>query len=259
MGRPSSSGTEVAAPDFQLVILAGGLGTRTGAMASGGPKALLPVAGKPFAEHQLSLLAARGARRVLYSIGYGGGQLRSFVDDGSRWGLEVSYVDEGEDLRGTAGALRFALDDGALDERFAVLYGDSYLPIDLVPFWTAFERTEAPALMTVLRNEDRWDRSNVVYRDGRVTRYDKGAQDYPNVVWIDYGLSALERHVVEERVPSGERADLAELFAELARERLLAGLEVEGRFYEVGSPSGIADLERFLQGTACPDHVSRRP
>jgi NDP-sugar pyrophosphorylase family protein len=241
---------DVTQADFQVVILAGGLGLRARELSGDEPKALVPVAGKPFAHHQLSLLSSQGAKRVLYCIGYGGDRIRSFVGDGSRWGLEVSYVDEGESLRGTAGALRAALDAGMLEETFAVLYGDSFLPIDLVPVWQAFDSSRRPALMTVLRNDDRWDRSNVIVRDGFVLLYDKDGGEDARMAWIDYGLTLLERRLIGERIPWGVTADLGDFYASLSRDRLLAAFEVPERFYEVGSASGLADLTRFLEADA---------
>ena len=126
------------------------------------------------------------------------------------------------------------------------MYGDSYLPIDLAPVWAAFAEARRPALMTVLRNEDRWDRSNAVLDRGMVTLYDKRpeARD-PRMAWIDYGLGVLERRIVES-VPAAAVADLADVYHELSTRCELAGFEVTSRFYEVGSPEGIADLEEYL-------------
>jgi NDP-sugar pyrophosphorylase family protein len=214
------------------------------------PKTLIPVGGVPFASHQLDWLSREGVDRVVYCIGYRGDLVRDYVGNGARWGLSVEFVDEGDRLRGTAGALRLALDEGALDGRFFVLYGDSYLPIALEPVWTAFEDASLPALMTVLRNEGRWDRSNARVEDGLVTTYDKSEGDAdPELEWIDYGLSALERSLVEERVPRGVESDLADLFRELSDDRLLAAFEVRDRFFEIGSPIGISDLEQHLRKT----------
>ena len=153
---------------MQCVILAGGLGTRMLPLTETCPKTLLPVCGRPFAWHQLHWLAAQGVDDVVYCIGHRGLQIRRY------WNVEpqpvgrLRFVDEGNDLRGTAGALRLASDQGALDETFFVLYGDSFLPIGFRPVWRAFEASGAPALMTVLRNRGRWDRSNVVYHAGSV-------------------------------------------------------------------------------------------
>ncbi|HET8968913.1 MAG TPA: NTP transferase domain-containing protein, partial [Gaiellaceae bacterium] len=149
-----------------VVVLAGGLGTRMEDAAPGIPKALVPVCGEPFAFHQLRLLESQGVHGVVYIVGHRGTQVRDAVGDGSGFGLDVSYVDEGDELHGTGGALRVALDEGALPEIFGVLYGDSYLPTELTPIWAAFAAAGRPALMTVHRNEDRWDRSNAVLEEG---------------------------------------------------------------------------------------------
>jgi NDP-sugar pyrophosphorylase family protein len=231
----------------ECVILAGGVASRLGTNAGDLPKTLVPVGGRPFADHQLTWLAEQGVDSVVYCIGYRGDQIRDCVGNGERWGLKVTYVDEGSDLRGTGGALRLALDEGALEERFAVLYGDSYLGVDLPGIFAAFRSSDRPALMTVLRNEGRWDRSNADFDGALVTRYSKTEGDFS---WIDYGLSILAREVVA-RIPADEPADLADLFAELSREGQLAGFEVEERFYEIGSPEGLAELERlFASGEA---------
>jgi NDP-sugar pyrophosphorylase family protein len=230
----------------QVVILAGGLGTRLGSGAGDLPKALVPIRGEPFAHHQLRLLAKQGVREVVYVIGFRGRQVRDAVGEGSAFGLEVSYCDEGGELHGTGGALRFALDAGALADPVAVLYGDSYLPIDLEPVWAAFETTDCPALMTVLRNEDRWDRSNAVVEDGLVVLYDKRSEARdPRMAWIDYGLTVLRRGTIEE-IPAGEVIDLGDLYRALSVRGDLAAYEVAERFYEVGSPEGVAELERRI-------------
>jgi MurNAc alpha-1-phosphate uridylyltransferase len=237
---------------LQCVILAGGIASRLRPLTEDVPKALLPVLGRPFCDWQLQLLAQQGVERVLYSIGYRGQMIRDHVGDGSRWGLEVRYVDEGSELRGTGGALRLALDQGALEESFFVLYGDSYLPADLGPIETAWQQTPLPALMTVFRNEGRWDKSNAIYREGRVVLYDKDrpGERAAEMHWIDYGLSALARDTVAERLSAQGVADLAELMRELSLEGKLAGFEVEERFYEAGSREGLDELERFLAGSA---------
>ncbi len=233
---------------MQCVILAGGLGTRMPQVSAERPKALLPVGGRPFVDHQLELLAAGGVEDAVLCVGYGGEALRNHVGDGARFGLNVRYVDEGTELRGTAGALRLALDEGALADAFAVLYGDSYLPIELEPVWEAFRAVGLPALMTVYRNDDRWDASNAAFEDGRIVLYDKHGVSSAGeeLRWIDYGLSILSADVIRERVAPRAVADLADLYHDLSVEGKLAGFEVEERFYEVGSPAGLAELERRL-------------
>jgi MurNAc alpha-1-phosphate uridylyltransferase len=235
---------------MQCVILAGGLATRLGGLAAAVPKTLLPVAGRPFADRQLAWLASHGVRDVVYCIGHLGDQIRSFVDDGSRWGLRVRYVDEGEQLRGTAGALRLAYEEAALAPAFAVLYGDSYLTLRVAEMWRQFEAREPDVLMAVFRNEGRFDRSNALLEGGLVVRYDKDVQDpvAAGMHYIDYGISIIDREAVLPEVPAGAPLDLSEVYRRLSVERRVAGHEVRERFYEIGSVDGLAELEARLAG-----------
>jgi NDP-sugar pyrophosphorylase family protein len=231
----------------QCVILAGGIGSRMWPETKTVPKTLLPVLGRPFADWQLSWLSGAGIESVVYCVGYLGGDVRDYVGDGGRWDLSVSYVDEGDQLRGTAGALRLAFDQGALDPDFLVLYGDSWLQVDPADVLRALRARPEPALMTVHRNDGQWDTSNVIFDGSRVIRYVKGLTERPEQMrWIDYGLTALRREVVADRVPPAMTADLAPLLTDLASEGQLAGFDVPDRFYEIGSISGRADLEKFL-------------
>jgi N-acetyl-alpha-D-muramate 1-phosphate uridylyltransferase len=228
---------------MQCLILAGGLGTRMRPLTDTCPKTLLPVCGRPFAYHQMHWLAAQGVTEVVYSIGHQGEMIRQYWEQEPSPVPSLRYVDEGDKLRGTGGALRLARDEGVLDESFFVIYGDSFLPVQFAPVWKAFHAGGQPALMTVLRNEGRWDRSNVIYQDGRVVRYDKAGA--PGMQYIDYGLSCLRRELLN-RIAE-EVFDLATLFHDLSLQGQLAGFEVSERFYEIGSPAGLSDLERYLE------------
>ena len=234
---------------MQCVILAGGLATRMRPLTETIPKALIPVAGRPFLDHQLEWLAGHGVSDVVLCVGYRADAIRAHAGDGARYGLGIRYVDEADRLRGTAGAVRLALDEGALEESFLVTYGDSFLPIDFGAVFAAYEASGKPALMTVFRNHGQYDTSNVIFGDGIVTLYDKKRATRPaaDFAYIDYGLTALSRRVIADAVPSGAVADLATLFHALSVRGELAGLEIPSRFYEIGSPAGLEDLERWLR------------
>jgi NDP-sugar pyrophosphorylase family protein len=234
----------------QVLVLAGGLGTRLLPHTASMPKALVPIAGRPFAEHQVELLAAHGVDDIVFAIAYRGDMIRRALGDGRRWGVRIGYSDEGTNLRGTGGAVRLFAASAPADEAFAVLYGDSYLPIDYADVWGAYGWCGLPALMTVLDNRDRWDTSNAAFGpDGRL-QYRKDAGQRGGMTYIDYGLSVLARDLVLERVPPDGAHDLADLFTELGERGELAGHEVTERFYEIGSDEGLADLEALLTGTA---------
>lgn len=234
---------------MQCLILAGGLATRMRPLTETIPKALIPIAGRPFIDHQLAWLAAHGVTDVVLSVGYLGEALSAHVGDGAAFGLRVRTVDEGPNLRGTAGAVRLAFDQGALEERFLVTYGDSFLPIDFSAVFDAFAASGAPALMTVFRNQGRWDTSNVIFDGRMVSLYDKQRRTRPaeEFAFIDYGLSALERRVVAAEIPTGAKADLADLFHALSQRGELAGYESAERFYEIGSPAGLEDFAQWLR------------
>jgi NDP-sugar pyrophosphorylase family protein len=234
---------------MQCVILAGGLGTRLWPMTQALPKALIPINGRPFADYQLAWLSRQGITDVVYCIGYLGAQIREAVGDGSRFGLAVRYADEGDELKGTGGAVRGALDAGLLAETFFVLYGDSFLPVQFAPVLAAFRASGCRALMTVMRNENRWDTSNAVFAAPFVTLYDKQCDEATRarMSYIDYGLSVLARDLIAEEIPAGAKTDLADLFKRMSLAGKLAGFEIAERFYEIGSQSGIAEFRRFAE------------
>ena len=238
---------------MQCLILAGGLGTRMAAQFGDLPKTLIPVAGRPFADRQLTWLASRGIDDVVYALGHGADAVRAFVGDGSRWGVGVSFVDDGETPLGTGGAVRAAVDAGLARDGFFVLYGDSFPRLDAAAVWAAADGGAAP-LMTVYRNRGRWDASNAVVAGGRVTLYEKGRADAARIGMdcIDYGLNVLTRETVLELVPAGRPADLADAFHALSLSGRLRAFEAAERFYEIGSPEGLAEFEAWL--AARPDH-----
>jgi NDP-sugar pyrophosphorylase family protein len=212
------------------------------------PKTLLEVAGHPFAHWQLRWLAAEGVESVVYSIGHMGNAIRDFVGDGAPWGVNVAYVDEGKDLRGTGGAVRLAADRGVVADQFFVLYGDSYLTVTLQAVADAFESRKLSALMTVLENAGQWDASNVIFDGEMVVEYQKGVQaPTEQMRYIDYGLQALDRHLVLEHIAPDEPSDLADFLSTLSQSGQLGGYEVFERFYEVGSPEGWRELDLALR------------
>ncbi len=228
-----------------VAILAGGLATRMLPATATTPKSMLPVAGEPFIAHQLRSLARQGMREVVLCCGHLHQQIETYVGDGSRFGVSVRYALDGGRLLGTGGALRKALP--LLGPRFAVLYGDSYLPAPLLPAWHAFLESGKQALMTVLANRDRWDTSNVLFQAGRLLCYLKSAAAPPlrrPMRHIDYGFICLESAVLAA-VPQ-PRFDLASLLEQLSAENQLAGFEVHQRFYEIGSPAGLAETHALL-------------
>jgi NDP-sugar pyrophosphorylase family protein len=227
-----------------VAILAGGLATRLRPVTETVPKSLISVADQPFIAHQLQLLRRERTERVVLCVGHLGSMIRDVVGDGHQFGLDVAYSFDGDRLRGTGGALGHAL--GLLGPTFFVLYGDSYLDVSFAPILAAFRRSGALALMTVFRNDGRWDTSNVLFDGTWVTRYDK-RDPAPNMRYIDYGLSILTPEALDQR-RGVESFDLADVFSALAAAGQLAGYEIKRRFYEIGTPDGLAQTDHYLRG-----------
>lgn len=225
-----------------VAIIAGGLATRLGSIATHTPKLLLEVAGKPFFENQLELLQAAGLTRIVLCTGHLGDVIQKRYRDGSNFGVSISYSFDGQALLGTGGALRKALP--FLGSVCYVLYGDSYLPMDYQAAYEAYKASGKSALMTIYANEGRYDRSNVHAETGRIISYDKN-HPTSRMKHIDYGLSIFSAEAIM-RMPANSPYDLADLQHMLAEEGQLAAFEVQERFYEIGTPAGITELETYL-------------
>jgi NDP-sugar pyrophosphorylase family protein len=173
-------------------------------------------------------------------VGHLGDQVVDAVGDGKSFGIEVLYSFDGAELMGTAGALRGALH--LLGEEFLVTYGDAYLRIDHGTVQEAFLGSGLPGLMTVFRNDGKWGVSNAMFEAGRVIAYNKRVPP-AGARWIDYGLLAFEARLFKESGPG----DLSDVCCELASRGSLAGLLAHERFYEIGTPEALADLDMFLR------------
>ena len=228
----------------QVVILAGGMGTRIQSVAGALPKALIPVADKPFIAWQLELLRDHGVQEVLLCLGYQADLIESFVGDGRAWDLRVSYSKEDPArLLGTGGALLNAW--ARLNPEFGVLYGDSYLPFDYRQPFATLAELPAQAVMCVYRNQDQWDKSNVRVEDRSVVFYSKQAMP-GEADCIDFGFSVFRKDVFEKYRTAALPLDLATVLRDLVAKRQLAAQVVAERFYEIGSPAGWSELNALL-------------
>jgi NDP-sugar pyrophosphorylase family protein len=226
-----------------LAILAGGLATRMRPMTETVPKALLPVAGRPFVGWQLDLLRRKGIKRVVMCIGYRGEQIRQYVS-AKDFGLEVFFSCDGNELIGTGGAIKKAIP--LLGDAFFVLYGDSYLDINYTDIEQRFRNSGKDALMTVCRNENRCHASNAVFQNEQILCYDKTKRS-PDMRHIDYGLGVFKACAFDN-YDGG--FDLAYVYKNLIEANKLAGYEEKIRFFEIGSPDGLRELEERLYENA---------
>ncbi|HLJ45213.1 MAG TPA: nucleotidyltransferase family protein [Bryobacteraceae bacterium] len=226
---------------MQAVILAGGLGTRLRPVTEAIPKPMVPVAGAPYLEHQLRLLARQEIRDVVLLTGYLGEQIEEYFGDGSALGLRIAYSREPAPL-GTGGALREAR--SLLEDGFLVIYGDSYLPIK---YRLVMESLTSEGVVVVYDNRlgDTSVKNNIDLDDsGYVTRYEKDSPD--RLSYVEAGVLAFRRSVVELIPTAGAVSLEKEVFPKLIATHELAGFVTTERFYDIGTPDRLAVIEELL-------------
>ncbi|TET09961.1 MAG: nucleotidyl transferase [Candidatus Atribacteria bacterium] len=230
-----------------IVILAGGLGKRLRPLTKNIPKSLIKFNDKPFIRHQIELLAKKSFKNILICLGYHGEKIKEFLGNGKGLNLKITYSFDGNTLLGTGGAILKARN--YLSDVFFVLYGDSYLDINykkILDFFYENNRLNAKlGLMTVYKNNNQFDKSNVIYKNNMVALYDKKNIN-AEMNYIDYGLSILKKEALNLIKSESGFYDLADLLNILSKKNQLLGFEVKKRFYEIGSLKGMKDFNNYI-------------
>ncbi|MBO4904577.1 MAG: HAD-IIIA family hydrolase [Lachnospiraceae bacterium] len=236
----------ISSANVQVVVLMGGLGTRLKEYTKECPKSLVEVCGKPFFDYQLDLLTAWGFKKFVFLIGYKADMIEEYYGDGSSRGISIKYSYDGEKLLGTGGAVRAALD--LLEDDFLLLYGDSFMDIDYAETLYRYQRGKAAgarALMTVLRNNNRFDKSNVVMNGNDLVLYDKN-NPTAEMNYIDYGVCMYERSLFEA-FDEDEAFDIATIQHDLSVKGKMTAQIVTKRFYEIGSPASLSEFTAYAK------------
>lgn len=227
---------------MQIAILAGGLATRLQPLTEKIPKSMIMIEGKPFLQYQLEFLKNEGITDIVLCVGYLSKQIETYFGDGKQFGVNLKYSKEEERLLGTAGTLKNA--EKLLEEDFFLMYGDSYLFLNLEEVFGHFKKFNKSALMVVYKNYDKIDKSNAVVENGMIKKYDKKHKT-KDMVYIDYGVSILKREVLD-MIPRDQVFSLEELFPELINKNEMLAFETQARFFEIGSYSGLEEFKKFV-------------
>jgi len=225
-----------------IAILAGGYATRLGSLTKELPKCLIEINGRPFVDWQLDLLLNHGYSEFVFCLSHKSNLVQEFLGDGSDRGISIQYSLDGKTQLGTGGSILNALPK--LGKVFGVIYGDSYLPINYRLVEQEFLKIKANGLMTVYRNENQFDVSNVEFLDGKLINYQKGVFN-KNMNHIDYGMTFFREEAFRPWIDHST-FDLSVVCHQLAKEGQLDGFEVFERFYEIGSVQGIEELSLHL-------------
>jgi len=232
--------------DMQVVVLLGGIGKRLKGIESNRPKAMLDIHGTPFFSYQLKLLKEQGLKDFVFCVGHKAEVIKNYFKDGALFGVNIRYSYDGKELLGTAGALRKALP--SLKKDFMVIYGDSYMDVDYAEiaynYYKVKEEENKKGLMVIFKNKNRYDKSNVLFKDGKLLKYDK-KKPSAEMEHIDYGISLLNKSIVK-KIPKDKYMDFSSVYHHLVEHEFMAGYEVRNRFYEIGTPSSLEEFKEFI-------------
>lgn len=225
---------------MQTVIMAGGKGTRIASVNAEVPKPMLEVCGKPILEHQIEVLKRQKLTDIILVIGYLGSVIRDYFQDGRKYGVHISYIEEKE-LLGTAGSFYYLKD--IIQDDFFLLNGDLIFDVDLHRFMNFHKEKHALATLFTHPNNHPYDSGLIIANeDGTITK------------WIH---REEERGFLRNRVNAGIHIIspmVLERFTELKKTDLdrevLKPLIPSGRVYAYDSPEYVKDMgtpERYRQ------------
>ncbi|MCP4265483.1 MAG: NTP transferase domain-containing protein [Candidatus Brocadiaceae bacterium] len=228
---------------MQVVILAGGKGTRLRPLTSQIPKPMVAVQGKPFLHHQLELIKSFGFKKVLLLVSYLGEQIESYFGDGSKFGLKIEYSYEETPL-GTGGALKNA-ENRLLDE-FLLLNGDTLLPIDYGDLINHFNKFDKIGTVTAYNNTEKIVPNNIaVGISNMVVGYNK--KDPKGMTHVDAGGMVFKKDLLN-MIPEGRICSLEEkILSVLINKKELAAFVSGQRFYDIGSFKDLELVQRVLR------------
>jgi MurNAc alpha-1-phosphate uridylyltransferase len=225
-----------------IVILCGGLSTRLQPLTENIPKSMIDVIGKPFIDHQLSLLKENGVKEVILCIGRFGNQIQNYVNDGKQWGISVQYSQDGNKLLGTGGALKKALP--ILPDEFIVMNGDSYLDINYNNVLQKYISMGNPLLMTVFPVIDMYTYKNVYIKNKTIILYDKSGA-HPKLNYIDYGLTFMKKRLLQD-LKTGSIFDFSVIYSKAISQHIASYYESPKIFHEMGSHKGLKETIEYI-------------
>ncbi len=224
----------------QICVIAGGKATRLYPITHTIPKSLIDISGKPFIYRQFEIFKKNGINKVVLCLGVLGEKIEEYIKGENSFfrNFEIFYSYDFPVPLGTGGCILNALK--YLDQNFFVIYGDSYLDINFKEISSFYEKQNKLGLMTIFKNDNLYDRSNVIYRNGKIIEYNKSVNK-PEMNYIDYGLGILSKNAFNPFI-NQKNFDLEEVYKYLLKEDELLAYEVNSRFYEIGSKKGLEEM-----------------
>lgn len=225
----------------QILIIAGGYGTRIASIAREQPKCMLDVEKKPFLEYQIELFKKQGFKDIIFCLGHLADVVMDYFKDGSRFGLNITYSLEKETL-GTAGAIKLA--EKKIDGNFIVFYGDVFTDMDINDFLEFHEKKKGIASISIRKKKDPTKSSSIItITNQRVTSFiEKPSSEqvmrFENVEkYINNGIYVCRKEILGY-IPKNKPCDFGfDLFPGiLEKGEKIYGYATEDYFREIGTP-----------------------
>lgn len=228
---------------MQVVILAGGKGTRLRPITKQIPKPMVLISGKPFLLYQLEFLRSLGLNRFLFLTGYLGGQIEKYFGDGEKFEVKIDYSCE-EKLLGTAGALKNA--KNKLNKEFLLLNGDTFLPLDYRKLIKYFKQCGAIGVVSAYGNLEKIVQNNIaIDKSSKIIKYNK--KDPKGLDYVASGAMVFKKKLLDF-IPNKQVCSLEEdIFGKLIEKRELKAFVSSQRFYDMGSFKGLRLLKDKLK------------
>jgi len=228
---------------MQVIILCGGLGTRLSHLTKYTPKSMIQIEGKPFLEYQIEALKKQSIKDIVLCVGHLSEKIEEYFGNGEKFDVNIKYSYDKEKLLGPIGALKNA--EPLLKDTFFIMYGDSYISVDFHKVHNYFMQHDKPALMVVYKNQDKYDRSNLIIQDNMVIGYGEKERTR-DMIYIDYGTSVLRKKVLDN-IPKDTPYSNEQFFSELVKKRELMAFEVEKRFYHIGDLEALEEFRNHIR------------
>ena len=238
---------------MQAILLCGGMGTRLRSVVADRPKPMADICGKPFLQYLLEMLRDKGITEVIFALGYMGEMIEEYFQDGSAFGLKITYSYEEEPL-GTGGAIRNALPK-ILEEEVLVLNADTYFPMDYQGLYRFHQENDGDFSLATRVVPD-ISRYGAVRRDaaGRILVWNEKLGDggQPLAGEINGGIYVMKKSLIAE-IPEGKQSLEQDCIPKwLSEGKRIFGLPFEGYFMDIGIPKDyqqfITDVEQGKNG-----------
>lgn len=227
-------------------ILAGGKGTRLKPITKEIPKPLLSIQGKPILEHIINLFKKFGITNIIISIGYLGNKIKEFFSDGSRLGVNISYIEEKSPL-GTGGPLKLA--KFLLNETFFMSNADELKNIDLIAMYRFHKENKAIGTIALTAIKDPKTYGVVKLKGKQIVEFQEKPKTKSTNL-INAGLYIFEPEILKylEKIKKSKISIEKEIFPQLAKDGRLYGYKFEGQWLDAGTPENYEKAIKEWKG-----------